>query len=325
MTAGLEYVQDVKVPQDWVLQFVGETLQIEQTNKFLNGSVAELIELLRKQDIYALLVKGQGIAQCYERPLWRASGDVDLLLSDSNYKKAKLILEPVAIDIEPEDITFKHLGMNLIGGLVVELHGTLHGGWSKRVDNVIDSVQRDIFYGGQARSWMNGYTQVFLPGADEDVFFVFTHILQHFFKGGIGLRQICDWCRLLWTFRDKLDTELLEKRLRAAGLMTEWKSFAALAVEWLGMPNEAMPLYTEDSRWERKAKRIVDLVMETGNFGHSRDESYKQKVSFSTRLVISFGRRVKDAARQFRIFPYDTMKAWWWVMKTGMKVAVRGK
>lgn len=86
--AGLEH-SDVKPPQALLLQWIGEVQMIEQRNKRMNAFIAELIEQLRKNDIYALLVKGQGVAQCYERPLWRACGDVDLLLSESNYIEAK--------------------------------------------------------------------------------------------------------------------------------------------------------------------------------------------------------------------------------------------
>ena len=174
ITSGFERVSDVRIPQTELLQFIGVALQIEQQNKLLNGFVAELIDLLRKQDIYTLLVKGQGIAQSYERPLWRSSGDIDLLLSNDSYDKAKHLLVPLAAEVEPEDKAYRHIGMSFKGGNVVELHGTMHGGWAKKVDRVIDSVQRDVFYGGKVRSWMNGHTQVFLPGADEDVFFVFT-------------------------------------------------------------------------------------------------------------------------------------------------------
>ena len=85
---GLEH-SDVKPPQVVLLQWIGEVQMIEQRNKEMNGFVAKLIEKLRKNDIYALLVKGQGVAQCYEKPLWRVSGDVDLLLDDENYQKAK--------------------------------------------------------------------------------------------------------------------------------------------------------------------------------------------------------------------------------------------
>ena len=180
VTAGLEHVVDVKVPQEVLLQFIGITLQIEQQNKAMNEFVAQLIEKLRKEDVYAVLVKGQGIAQCYERPLWRSSGDVDLLLSDDNYEKAKKVLLPQATDVETEYTHFKHQGMT-IDGFVVELHGTLHSRLSNCVDNVIDGVQRDVFFSGCVRSWQNENMQVFLPGVNEDVIFVFTHILHHFF------------------------------------------------------------------------------------------------------------------------------------------------
>jgi len=310
-------------PQQVVLQFVGQTLQLEQRNKAMNAFIAGLIERLRREDIYALLVKGQGIAQCYERPLWRACGDVDLLLSDTNYEKAKKVLLPLATDVEQEYTHFKHQGMT-IDGWVVELHGTLHSRLSARVDKVVDEVQGDVFYGGKVRSWMNERTQVFLPAPDEDVIFVFTHILHHFFFEGIGLRQICDWCSLLWIYRDKLDVRLLEQRLRKAGLMSEWKAFAAFAVNWLGMPAESMPLYDMDKKWKRKAERICRFVMEVGNFGHNQRRDFSG-MSYLKRKFVSFWGRLSDMLRHFRIFPLDSIRFFGGVLRSGLHAAVRGE
>lgn len=103
VSAGLEHVKDVKVPKVWTLQFVGNTLQIEQRNKAMNGFLAELIENLRRNGVYAILVKGQGLAQCYQRPLWRIAGDVDLLLSEDNYHKAQNYLSTIASHISEEN------------------------------------------------------------------------------------------------------------------------------------------------------------------------------------------------------------------------------
>lgn len=89
VTAGLDYVSGLNIPKENVLKFVGSTLQIEEHNKAMNHFIAELLERMRQADIYTILIKGQGIAQCYERPLWRASGDVDLYFSESNFRKAK--------------------------------------------------------------------------------------------------------------------------------------------------------------------------------------------------------------------------------------------
>ena len=258
VTAGLEHVTDVKVPQEWLLQFIGSSLQLEQRNTAMNKFIAEMIGNMRQNGIYTLLVKGQGIAQCYENPLWRASGDVDLLLSNDNYEKAKDFLLPLSSSQKREEQYSKHLGLS-IGEWYVEIHGSLRTGLSESVDREIDKAQRDVFYGGNVRSWNNGKTQVFLPGVDDDVFFVFTHFIKHFYKEGLGLRQVCDWFRLLWTYREKVNAGLLENRLNRAGLMSEWKGFATVAVDYLGMPEEAMPFY--DSKFKSKGARIVKLIL----------------------------------------------------------------
>ena len=310
VTAGLERVSDVKVPKEVLLQFIGSTLQIEQQNKAMNEFVAWLIDLLRKKDVYTLLVKGQGIAQCYERPLWRSCGDVDLFLSDTNYEKAKEILIPLATEVEKEFQLLKHIGMTL-SGFVVELHGTLRIRLTRRIDREIDKVQQECFYGGEVRSWQNGNTQVFLPGANQDVVFVFTHILQHLFIEGIGLRQICDWCRLLWTYRDRIDHKKLENHLQAMGLMSEWKAFGALAVEWLGMPAEALPMFGSSVQvFKGKAARLMAFIMETGNFGHNRERGGG--------VLKTFARRTTDALKMMRIFPIDAWKMYFGMIRTGL-------
>ena len=324
IAAGIEALPPSdRPPKEVVLQFVGSALQVEQRNVVMNGFVARLIELLRNNGIYALLVKGQGIAQCYEKPLWRACGDVDLLLSEDYYEKAKGLLVPLASEVETEYTHFKHIGM-LIDGWAVELHGTLHSRLSGRVDRMIDDVQKDVLCGGKVRAWLNNGTQVFLPAPNEDVVFVFTHILHHFFFEGIGLRQLCDWCRLLWTYRSEIDVSLLEKRLRAAGLMTEWRAFAAFAVGFLGMPVEAMPLYSADARWSRKAARIVADVLKVGNFGQKHRRDYSG-MSYLKRKCVSSWARLSDMLRHFPLFPKDSIVFLGGVIRSGVYAAVRGE
>ena len=155
------------------------------------------------------------------------------------------------------------------------------------------------------RVWKNDGADVPLPSPDNDVIIVFTHFLQHFFCGGVGLRQICDWCRLLWTYRDSIDRGLLEQRLREMGIVSEWKVFAAFAVDWLEMPVEAMPLYSSDASWSRKAKRICRVVMEAGNFGYNKDNSYRSRYPLLVEKSITFFRRLVEYMRLFSIFTAD--------------------
>ena len=306
------------VPKVLLLQWIGEVQIIEKQNKDMNAFIAELIEKLRKDDIYALLVKGQGVAQCYEKPLWRCSGDVDLLLSNDNYLKAKSALKPIASEVANEDVMTKHQAL-VINGFDAELHGKMPFTLSMRVEDGIDEVLDDLFCRGNVRSWDCNGTQVFLPSPDNDVILIFTHFLHHFFIEGVGLRQICDWCRLLYSYRDSLNYELLESRIKAMGLMSEWKAFGALAIEYLGFPKDSMPLLNVNvdlnarsamplglsKNLKKKADRILELVLESGNFGHNKDLSYRTRYSGITYKIVAAWRRLKDFASLIPVFPID--------------------
>ena len=324
IAAGIEHVTDVKPSKAEVLKIIGQTMQLEKRNMAMNRFIGTSVEKMRDADVNTLLVKGQGVARCYERPLWRACGDVDFFLNDENYEKAKAFLTPLASNMEKEYVREKHLGMT-IDSWVVELHGSLHCGISKRINRVLDDIKRDTFNGGNVRSWDNDGTQVFLLGKENDVVYVFVHFLNHFYKGGLGLRQICDWCRLMWTFRESLDAKKVESLIRQMELVSEWKAFGAFAVEYLGMPVEALPMYDDAPKWKRKAEKIKDFVMMSGNFGHNRDMSYYSKYPYVIRKCISMSQRVGDLFRHSRIFPLDSLRFFPTVMFNGVKSAMRGE
>lgn len=146
------------------------------------------------------------------------------------------------------------------------------------------------------------------------------------------MRQICDWCRLLYTYRESLDYGLLESRIRKEGLMSEWKAFAAFAVEYLGMQVEAMPILKfrdrlkdkEYRKYKRKADKICAFVMEVGNFGHNQRRDFSGK-SYMKRKFVSFWGRLSDMLRHFRIFPLDSIRFFGGVLRSGLHAAVRGE
>jgi len=323
VAAGLEHLRGVKAPQRVVLQFVSTTLQLETRNRAMNDYLQVLINKLRTAEIYALLLKGQGIANCYEKPLWRTCGDIDLFLSNDNYKKAKQLLTPLAKSIEPEEVYKKHLGL-VIDGWLVELHGNLYSSLSRRVERALDDIYTDTFYKGEVRSWDNVGTQVFLMSKENDIVYVFTHILQHYFHGGIGLRQICDWCRLMWTYKESLNHGLLESRIREAGLMTEWKVFAYFAVKELGMPDDAIPFYVNNAKWQRKAEQIKEYILETGNFGN-RDLNYVRESSYLSRKIQSLRNTIGETLLHFKTFPLDSIRFFIYYLGIRLKALARGE
>lgn len=306
IAAGIEHVS-CNLPKEDVLQIVGQALQLEQRNLAMNKYISEIVERMRKANIYALLLKGQGVAQCYERPHWRACGDIDFFLSESNYYKAIEFLAPYSSSSRIEGDFGLHQEL-IIDSWVVELHCDLLSGLSCKIDRMLEEINRDVFYGGNVRSWINGKTTVFLPSIDDDVIFIFTHIVKHLFKGGIGLRQVCDWCRILFTYRESLNLKLLESRIKKMGLTTEWRTFGALAVNMLGMPEDAMPLYSSEQKWNKKAEKILYFILETGNFGHNRDVSYQSEYTGWRRKSITLWNQIKDNLRLSQVFPLDSIR-----------------
>lgn len=323
VTAGLEHVKDVPINKEILLQFIGATLQIEERNKGMNRFIGELVERMRCEGIETSLVKGQAVAQCYERPFWRSSGDVDFYMSDEAFQKAKDFYRPLVPSFYPDNEYAQHINMTY-GEWVVEIHANQRIGLSNRIDRVLDEIHHEIFYKDKVRNCTIAEVQISLPSIENDVLIVFTHFLKHFYKGGIGVRQICDWCRMLWTFKESLDLGILETRIRKMGLMTEWKAFAAYAVEYLGIPKEAMPMHEVSERWKKKADMLQDYIIEVGNFGHNRDSSYFSR-PYLIRKCCSMKRRVDDLVHHARLFPMDSFRFFPKIMFNGVRSVMRGE
>lgn len=304
ITAGLEKVTDVAVSKVELLQFIGSTLQIEERNKAMNNFIGVIIEELRKEKIYAVLVKGQGIARCYERPLWRTSGDVDLLLDADNYEEAKVFFAKIASSIEQEEFVAKHIGFT-VDSWLVELHGHIYFGLSQRANKVVQEIEKKTLHLGEVRGWNNDGTDVLLPNPNNDIIILFTHFLGHFCFGGIGLRQLCDICRLLWTYKEQMDVGLLKRRLNEMGLMTEWKVFAAVAVHWLGMPVEAMPLYDSSPCYKHRARRAVSRILHVSNIEQNNEDGSNIKTSKWIASLGKFFHRFGEFLNLMTIFPLD--------------------
>ena len=303
LAAGLEHVEDRKVKKPEVLKFLKRVFSLEGKNQRARRFIEDLMGRLRGAGIYALMVKGQGLAECYERPQWRPVGDVDLLLDEDNYLKAKALLLPMAQSVKDEDIDKLHIGIT-IDSWLVELHGTLHNGLSSRITRTVDRIQDETIRGGRVRMWRCGETDVPLPCVDNDIIFVFTHLLQHFFQGGVLLRQVCDWTRLLWTYRESIDRDLLRERLEEMRLISEWEVFAALAVDYLGCPSSAMPFYRDSSAIRRRAARALEVIFKTG----STDDSYKKEAPAFKRKLITIWRQFLGTFTFIRIFPLDSLR-----------------
>lgn len=306
IAAGLEKMVDSTITRQDARSYIHHVLKVEGLNRAMNKLIGQLVTYLHENEVEVLLVKGQGLAQCYDRPLWRSVGDVDFMVDPTHYEKAVQALKRIATSSDNERDSDMHISFE-IGGWVVELHGTLDVHYIKRADRVVSDVFQKTFEHHQVRTWMNDDVPVDIPEPNNDIIFVFTHILKHTFIGGVGLRQICDWCRLLYAFRDKFDISLLQERLTKMGLMREWKTFAAYAVQYLGMSPECIPLYDPSPKWRKKAETLNGYVLLDGNFGQNWDR--QDRKHYLMNLFVGIKTFCYHSLRHFVISPRNSLSA----------------
>lgn len=310
------------VPGVVSLKLMSTRVATEKRNAAINAMIARVIPLFDEAGIPTVLVKGQAVARCYSRPEGRMPGDIDLMIRPEDYDAAKAVLSGIADDLESENLDKMHFGA-MIGDIEIELHGTVHTSLGNRINDILDSAQAALFEPGGCRSIDIGGTRVRIPSIDFDAMFIFVHLLQHFYCGGLGLRQLCDWTMVLHSHYGEIDRDLLKTRLKEMGIMSEWQAFLAFIVRYLGLPEQEAPLYSR--RAEAKADKLWKFMEKVGNFGKKRRRRDHSKDPYLIRKIESFCRNSKDFLNHATVFPLDSVKFFWMYFTTGTKVVLRGE
>ncbi len=246
-------------------------LRVLQANLILDKAAARVAEFYSGRGIEGVLLKGQGVARYYRSPQMRQGGDVDFYVGTRMYARAielareHLITDPATCLENDEEFQFD------LGHVTVDLHRLATQVYSPFRRKAFQTwIVGELEHSPQRRTLATGNSNITLPSYDFDAIFVFYHAWRHYVMEGIGLRQLCDWAMIFHSHYDDLDLEVLTRNIRRFGLEKPWKLFGCIAVDYLGLERERMPLY--DAAWRARADRILVRIMEQGNFGrHSSD------------------------------------------------------
>lgn len=317
-------VPSLEVPANVTRRLMVQTIGIERSNALVDSVVAEVCGILNKAGIRYCLIKGQGTALNYPHPNHRTPGDIDLLLDEENYRLASNLLTPMAEKVLPEDPHKKHLGMMFRDGVEVELHGTARVGFGKKTNKVIDKMQAELLGGSDFRYWDCLGTKVTLPSADFDSVFIFLHFVQHYYHGGLGLRQICDWMMHEYRHEPEFDYGWMLCRIMDLRMLKEWKAFASLAVKRLGMDPRVIAFY--DPKRGKYSDIIWDSMKRSGNFGRKmRGHRDPQSEPYLIRKVRSLNGHLSWMGRHFRLNPGNTLRAIAGTLRSGFRGVVNGQ
>lgn len=243
-----------------LLQWIGVGQLIEQRNHLMDERCRELLTKLKDAGLTATILKGQGIAQLYDkglRPL-RQSGDIDVY-ADGGFKKAlSTVQEFKGLRVEGWD--YKHVHLRIWENTEVEMHyrvEVLLNVWKNRKLQRWFKENDNLLY-----SEINGITT---PTILINVFYILLHIYRHFLYEGVGMRQIIDYYMVLRTVHNnRINTDISLEAVSRFGMNRFAKGLMWLMHEALGMPKE-WTLWEPD---ENEGRFILEQVMEGGNFGH---------------------------------------------------------
>jgi len=262
-TLPIELQPDQHLLRKWYIH----VLRIENSHNVLNKTLVEIFSLYEEAGFTPILLKGQGIAQCYRNPSHRNCGDIDVYLGKKDYERSKDLLFAKGYSKKDLYESLKDFGFNY-KGISIENH--------KIVSSVHHQLSNNAFYiivnkwyPSDLRKTIIENKEIKLPPVWFDSFYILLHISEHFFQGGIGLRQLSDWCCLLHSYKDEIDPNLLRENLKILNLEKIWGAFAYVAVTYLGLPKEDMPFY--EDRFNTLGEKILSQIFKEGNFGqHSK-------------------------------------------------------
>jgi len=300
---------DVGAKENLLIQWMGESGMIARQNMKLNANAASLFGKLEDKGFECCLLKGQGNAQLYPNPLERTCGDIDVWIrpkradrNDSTGQQKADIRQVIkfAKAANPSArAIYHHIDVPPYKGSEVELHYRPH-------------FMQSLWYNARLQRFFRQHAdeqfrhkisidgnEIAVPTQAFNIVFEISHIYQHLFKEGIGLRQILDYYYLL-TSADK-QTETRSKYnslLNHLGLKDIAGAICWILVEKFGMDKD----YCIVEPNERRGRFVLDEILAGGNFG-----KYDERRHFgNSKLGKNMERLLRDL-KLVRYFPSEAL------------------
>lgn len=285
--------RNVKLEGEDVADVLATIQTVKELNQRLNDAVINLCQLMDKQGIRILVLKGQTYAAFYPDPSLRQCGDIDFVCHPDDIEKAIAYLKyDLGLSLSDSGSN-KHARFRK-DGILYEIHCLLtnfayppsHRYWE---GVFMKEVWSHPFYIN-----VDGYN-VPTMAPTYNAIYVFEHIFFHLIMDGIGIRQFCDWALLLRQYQTEIDKELLIKHLKGVRLEKAYVGLGAFMVERLGLLEKYFPLSIGKEHYER-LNSLSDNISMFGNFGHNVHYISSRGPIHAIEHLVRIGRQVRRFA-----------------------------
>ena len=233
---GLEKVsQDIDITgqTNAKLQWIGQTVLAGNTYKHILAVQNEISDLLKKNGLKALVLKGSALANYYSQPHLRQFGDIDIY-SPSDFEKIDVLLNGLGEDYELD--CYRHSQIR-IKGITIENHIYLTDArWKKKWNDLEEFLKKEA---EKTQSTVERFGLYVADGLFGEVFFMY-HALAHFVYDQLNARFLTDWYYVLKNRDTKYDYEMVDA-FRRYGLMKFAAVLTRLCMERIGLKAETVP------------------------------------------------------------------------------------
>lgn len=231
-----------------------------------------ITQLLEKEGIRAILLKGAATASYYPVPELRKSGDVDILIpQEKDFLRAVEVLESVKFVKCASQFALHHIELKNEEGICVEIHRILAEPFeSGKINRYLDTLL--VEYGEHVQRNDSWGVTLYQPTDAYHAFYLIVHMLQHFLRAGFGLKFLCDWT-VFWNREIAAkEKEIFLRLVRESGTQGFVGTLTKACVLYLGLAPENVSFLLEESDLQQLAEDFMEEVFVSGEFGHSAQE-----------------------------------------------------
>lgn len=325
LLCGIERLQkEQQPPQEILFQWIGLTVQIEQSNLLTTKACFRLVDKLGIDGFKTCILKGQANHAYYPKELAnrRNCGDVDawVIPKEGRCEKedVRCVMNYFGKNYTLTGLCWLHASMNDEKGIPIEVHFRPSFMNEPIRNRRFQNHFRDIEQCSCNKEIDGGL----LPAMkiDEDVIYQMNHIYRHLIDEGVGLRQVVDYYFLLCAWNEN-HTRTKEGTMKIVSWLGMKRFAGALMYvlrEVCGMPDELLlcPASVKDGQF------LLCEIMQAGNFGHG-DARMEAVKGSEGRLRFQLGRawrRIKRNMRFLTSYPGEVIwepyaRAWHFAWK----------
>lgn len=204
--------QEAGGPAPALLKAWQEVALVQTVNQVLyRAQIMEIMAMLEKGHIPAILIKGPVLQDLYPRPEYRSMSDVDILIRNGDIERAVTALQELGY--KKDDSDSKHVSLCHDRRLTVELHTKLSDDYF--TEKVLEWEK--VIWTRAVPTTVCGITVNTLSDTDH-LLYLCLHMANHFILAGFGIRQLCDLVVFVEKKRDSVDWALFYSHLKAMGM-----------------------------------------------------------------------------------------------------------